>query len=446
AADFYVPTIPGLDAKEALQLNMHAGLIPVDLAMNASTFFWTIEARVPQPRRKLLFWFNGGPGCSSMDGVFLENGPFHVTPESKVVMKKFSWIQAATVVFVDQPLGTGYSTYDQTPGTFGAPAKTLEQVTSYLRTFMNGFYTVFPHLLNSDVYFGGESYAGVYIPYFATSITSSGSNWPPMSMKGLIIGNGWMDPLHQYPAFIEYGQDNNLIGGTYLESAKASWVACEEAYKALNTVPIKLNVCEKILETILQYSTKDGGTCINMYDIRVYDDTVEGGCGLFEWPTGLQDMKKYLGRADLKTAVHVPNNGVDMTWTECSPVVGAALSSDKSEAPYKLLPALLEKIPVLLFQGDKDLICNWYGLRDMVDNLTWNGAKGFGDAKKEKWILNGTEAGWYKSARGLTFGLIYNASHMAPFGSPLETMDMFNRFIGAKYLADDMIVGTVVRV
>jgi hypothetical protein len=53
-------------------------------------------------------------------------------------------------------------------------------------------------------------------------------------------------------------------------------------------------------------------------------------------------------------------------------------------------------------------------------------------------------AGWYRSARNLTFALIYNASHMSPFDHQFETMDIFNRFIGAQDALVSPIPGTLV--
>jgi carboxypeptidase D len=87
-------------------------------------------------------------------------------------------------------------------------------------------------------------------------------------------------------------------------------------------------------------------------------------------------MKRYLGRADVKSAVHVPNNGKDEEWIECNGIVHQSLENDFSPAPYTLFPFLLKHIPIVLSNGDADLICNWFGVRDMVGNLTWNGKQG----------------------------------------------------------------------
>jgi carboxypeptidase D len=43
-----------------------------------------------------------------------------------------------------------------------------------------------------------------------------------------------------------------------------------------------------------------------------------------------------------------------------------------------VLPRILEKIPVLLFAGDQDLICNYVGQESVIQSLTWNGGKGLG--------------------------------------------------------------------
>lgn len=58
----------------------------------------------------LVLWLNGGPGCSSMDGLWLENGPFrlkNLEAEGWTMdVNPFSWHNApAWVLYVDQPVG-----------------------------------------------------------------------------------------------------------------------------------------------------------------------------------------------------------------------------------------------------------------------------------------------------------------------------------------------------
>ena len=43
-----------------------------------------------------------------------------------------------------------------------------------------------------------------------------------------------------------------------------------------------------------------------------------------------------------------------------------------------MLPRVLERIPVLLFAGDQDFICNYLGQESLIQALTWNGGTGLG--------------------------------------------------------------------
>jgi carboxypeptidase C (cathepsin A) len=52
---------------------------------------------------------NGGPGCSSMDGLFLENGPFKLDDQLALHLNPHSWHHLADVLYIDQPVGTGLS-------------------------------------------------------------------------------------------------------------------------------------------------------------------------------------------------------------------------------------------------------------------------------------------------------------------------------------------------
>lgn len=51
-----------------------------------------------------------------------------------------------------------------------------------------------------------------------------------------------------------------------------------------------------------------------------------------------------------------------------------------TDAPsaHLILPRVLERIPVMLFAGDQDLICNYVGIESLIQAMTWNGGTGLG--------------------------------------------------------------------
>ncbi len=53
----------------------------------------------------------GGPGCSSELAIFYENGPMRLDG-GKPVKNEDSWNNKANLLFIDQPIGTGYSKGD----------------------------------------------------------------------------------------------------------------------------------------------------------------------------------------------------------------------------------------------------------------------------------------------------------------------------------------------
>ena len=53
----------------------------------------------------VILWLQGGPGCSSMDGLFIENGPYHVDENLNLIPNKDTWNQKYHMLFVDNPVG-----------------------------------------------------------------------------------------------------------------------------------------------------------------------------------------------------------------------------------------------------------------------------------------------------------------------------------------------------
>ena len=115
--------------------------------------------------------------------------------------------------------------------------------------------------------------------------------------------------------------------------------------------------------------------CINIYDVRLADTAP--ACGM-NWPPNLDATYKYLHRPDVRKAFNVNEKNKPEAWIECNSRVGSALSSSEDEAAVTLLPDLLAQgIQILIFAGDQDLICNHIGLERMIDNLEWQGKRGY---------------------------------------------------------------------
>lgn len=258
---------------------------------------------------------------------------------------------------------------------------------------------------------------------------SSASTW---NLRGLLIGNGWVSPADQYPAYLSYAYEEGLVAegsslGKNLEVLQSVCLSRLEAAK--NEVDI--GECEDVLQEMLKRTMDGNQQCYNMYDIRFRDAYPSCGMG---WPPDLADIKPYLRRPDVVSALNI-NPEKKSGWEECSGAVSSRFTAKNSVPAVRLLPDLLESgIPILLFSGDKDLICNHVGTEQLIHNMQWNGGTGFETspgvwAPRHDWTFEDEPAGIYQYARNLTYVLFYNASHMVPYDVPRQSRDMVDRFM-----------------
>ncbi|KAI9874920.1 MAG: hypothetical protein M1830_009127, partial [Pleopsidium flavum] len=76
---------------------------------------------------------------------------------------------------------------------------------------------------------------------------------------------------------------------------------------------------------------------------------------------------------------------------------------------HRLVPGILEKIPVLIYAGDADFICNWLGNRAWAEALEWPGKKAYNkvELKDLKLDGHGRKIGEVKSSGNFTFMRLY---------------------------------------
>ncbi|KAJ6562288.1 alpha/beta-hydrolase, partial [Mycena capillaripes] len=182
---------------------------------NGTLFFWGFEkthgsltaAKSTDP---WMIWLNGGPGSSSLIGLFTENGPIHVTGTYSIVENKYAWNKLADTIWIEQPVGVGYSTVANNHSYVADEDQMGEDFVGFLSNLVK----VFPSLATRPLYLTGESYAGTYIPYITKTIFSIPH--PPVNLKKIAIGDGaigskavfeevsTLTTIETYPELIDY--------------------------------------------------------------------------------------------------------------------------------------------------------------------------------------------------------------------------------------------------
>ncbi|KAJ1937253.1 hypothetical protein EC988_007946, partial [Linderina pennispora] len=122
-------------------------------------------------------------------------------------------------------------------------------------------------------------------------------------------------------------------------------------------------------------------------------------------------------------------------FESCSEKVGTGFSNDgdHSKPFHQYIPPLLaDNIRVLIYAGDADFTCNWYGNKAWSMELEWPGKEAFNGASDELWLVDGVGAGEVRTHENFTFLRVFGAGHMVPYDKPKESLDMINRWLDRK--------------
>lgn len=181
-----------VDGPEFLNVTSYSGYFTVSERFNSNLFFWFFPALEDPDNAPVLLWLQGGPGASSLYGLFEENGPFEVVSESELRLRKETWSRPHNLLYIDNPVGTGFSF------TSAGYADNETKVGEDLYEGLQQFFKLFPKLQRNDFYISGESYAGKYIPAISHKILQKNPTAAlKINLKGVAIGNGLSDPEHQ---------------------------------------------------------------------------------------------------------------------------------------------------------------------------------------------------------------------------------------------------------
>lgn len=412
------PTFPEFLNVDSVK--QYAGYLDVEEG-DKHFFYWFFESRNDPLNDPVILWLNGGPGCSSMTGLFFELGPSSIGKDLKPIYNPFSWNSNASVVFLDEPVNVGYS--HSSSRVFSSKDAAID-----VYAFLQLLFGKFPQFQKNDFHIAGESYLGHYIPAILHEIVKHDDRI--FNLKSLLIGNGVVDEKVQIAS---YGPMACGKGGY---KSVISQQDCDDIDRRVPRCQALIDVCYKYQNPVTCVASgffcegifdKYQSTGLNPYDIRIpcgNDDLCYEEMNFVSDFLNLPLVKMLLGAE------------VD-EFVSCDSEVGVqfGLYGDIYRPHQQFVGEVLDLgLPVLIYAGDKDYICNWLGNHAWTELLEWEGMYGFQAAKLQNWTtLQGEIAGEVKNFDKLTFLKVNDAGHMVPFNQPEASLDMVNRWLAGDY-------------
>jgi len=465
AAEDEVKNLPGLN--DAVNFRHYSGYLRADRDKSANKFlhYWFVESQSNPAKDPLLLWLNGGPGCSSMGGMFTELGPFVVDDDGKTLkMNPFSWNKAANVLFLESPFGVGFS-YSTRLIEVHTDDSTAKENLLALKSFMKKF----PQYRNNSLYLSGESYAGVYLPTLGVLADAD----PEINLKGIAIGNGYLDAAMLMKSVIFFSYYHGLVG-------KSTWnditnYCCDGQPPSRETCsfsPMSGIRCMLALQNVNNALEAPGlnpynlyGKCLGIKPHSLSDLSTKGRKGrssredidkalrglafkesflmdekpfhmfnaslenLGEEPPCIDDhvLSNYLNNEAVRKAIHIPKKVG--SWDTCSRLIYFV---KYPKLPGGLAPQMKQLIDskrnltMLVYNGDVDTVCNFLGDEWFVDNLGRKVTKDY-----SIWRVGGQVAGFVKHYEGITFATVRGSGHMVPGDRPQEALKMIETFLSA---------------
>lgn len=416
-----------------------SGYFKLNRTHDAHMFYMYFESRSPHPESDpLVLWMTGGPGCSSELAVFFENGPFRIAPNLTLSSNPHGWDASHHMIFIDQPVGTGFSWSDAPEDEVTSEKQVADDVLDFLIEFIDAK----PHLAASPFFVTGESYAGHYVPAVAARIAEHNASehrrTAPIALRGLAIGNGLTEPAIQYGAYADFARDNGLISNEVRAGIRRIYPWCKFGIDLCQgplgfdwVCSLALSFCTAtVYEPIMAASDRN---------FNVYDITKECVGPLCYPEFGVMD--KYLAQPDVRAALNVKPG---LQWQSCSRQVYMDFLGDfLRNYDDRVTPLVDAGTRALIYVGTRDFICNWYGNERWVDALPWAGRYDFEDSDFVDWGVADDAPGAAGQAAAprpgpgkkragtvkgdglaLTFALVEGAGHMVPMDQPAASLAM----------------------
>nr|AAS79599.1 putative serine carboxipeptidase [Ipomoea trifida] len=440
----------------------------VQVRPKAHMFWWHYKSpyRVEDPNKPwpIILWLQGGPGASGVGiGNFQEIGPLDVNLEPR----NSTWLKKADLLFVDCPVGTGYSFVEDTK----LLVKTDVEAATDLTTLLIKVFNKDVNLQKSPLYIVAESYGGKFaVTAGLSALKAIEAGKLKLKLGGVALGDSWISPedfvLSWGPLLKDVSRidENGLELSNRQQLDQLGWVAplicmnignvcCLTKHVSENSIANQIKkklvggqfeeattLWSKLEDVISAYSNS-----VDFYNFMLDSDqellsTTSQSLAMKRYKSYLGSLKASPGSGgDLDSLM---NGAIKKKWGELSGSVFDTMAGDFMRPRINEVDELLSKgVNVTIYNGQRkilidtstictkykvDLICATKGTEAWVQKLKWEGLKTFKSIDRTPMYCGNdqTTRGFTKSYKNLHFYWILGAGHFVPVDQPCVSLDM----------------------
>ncbi|XP_017116002.1 retinoid-inducible serine carboxypeptidase [Drosophila elegans] len=375
----------------------------VDVREGAHMFYWLYYTTAnvnSHTERPLVLWLQGGPGGSSSAlGNFRELGPVDLNGAPR----QGNWVQHVNVLFIDSPVGSGFSYADNTT----LLVANNDELVDDLMTFMLHFYKLHPEFKSVPLHIFSESYGGKMAPALAIKLDKAmkaGELAEPQILKSVTIGNPWISTRHICKEHSKYLFVNGLIdedGVAVMDAQEERILSAlkkHEFEKATDEYLTWYELMEKLTGEVYLYNTQ---THFDPADDHTY---------------GYGDELNRLMEEDVSKALQI--NG--SVYASQVIDVLTMLHGDRLKSDINAIPLLLNEtsVKINIYSGQLDILVPTSATLAVIKDWAWKDKSEYLQANRTAIVIDGKLQGYEKVGGNFGMYWIIRSGHLAPADNP----------------------------
>ncbi|KAK1559768.1 hypothetical protein Q3G72_018077 [Acer saccharum] len=387
-----VTRLPGYNGD--VPFTLETGYVGVGEREEVQLFYYFVESQKDPLQDPLVLWIPGGPACTALGSLFFASGPlaFDIREYDgglpSLVLNPFAWTQGMNIIYLDAPVGTGFS-YSKTNQGYDIGDY---KFSTHTYQFLVEWYMEHSKFLGNQFYIAGEGYSGTIIPMLAQKIIKGNQvkDMSVLNLKGYMIGNPGTDNQIDFNSRVPLLHRLSFIPDKLFESAKTNCNGdfstsnpskkCDSDMESINKLISKINQVQVFEPSCTLPNLTDENMAqeflIDKYRSGFYGSQPSSKPNSTQlWCREYNQVFSYIWANDnaVQEALHV-HKGSKSSWQYCNDTLGSNYDPKGTSVVEYHRNLTNQNLQVLLYSGDVDTGVPYIGTLQWIMslNLTLN--------------------------------------------------------------------------